>query len=208
MSAASRAADMESEANRPERRPAPDSGDFTSLPPEAVLPAPLHRRRYGFQTPARLLDLDLARVPAPASGSQCSGRIGCFACDSRRSPRGNRAISLHPERASSAVPGAVTPRAVRFAARSSLVLSPALASDPCQHGARVRRLGPRTGRRPAVVPLATARSRRITCHRYKGKEGALTVATWSGEKPGAAGADARGLHLGDFTLGDFNLAVT
>jgi hypothetical protein len=69
---------------------------FTTFPPEAVLPTPLHRRRCGFQTPARLQDLDLACVPAPASGSQCSGRIGCFACDSRRSPRGNRAISLHP----------------------------------------------------------------------------------------------------------------
>jgi hypothetical protein len=58
---------------------------------------------------------------------------------------------------------------------------------------------PRTGRRPAAVPLATARSRRITCHRYKGKEGALTVARWSGEKTGSRWSrrsmtSSRGLH--------------
>jgi hypothetical protein len=142
----------------PVRRPAPDLGDFTSLPPEAVLPAPLHRRRCGFQTPARLQDLDLACVPPPASGSQCSGRIGCFACDSRRSPWAIGRSPCIPERASSEVPGAVTPRAVRFAARSSLGRSPPsrrihanteLASDASVRGpvggppsSRSRRRGP------------------------------------------------------------------
>jgi hypothetical protein len=184
----------------PVRRPAPDSGDFTSLPPEAVLPAPLHRRRCGFQTPTRLQDLDLACVPAPASGSQCSGRIGCLPAILAAHLGAIGDLPDIPERASSEVPGAVTPRAFRFRGSvQRLGHSPALAADPCQHGARVRRLSPRTGRRPAAVPLATARSRRITCHRYKGKEGALTVARWSGEKLGSrwsrrSRTSSRGLH--------------
>jgi hypothetical protein len=83
-------------------------------------------------------------------------------------------------------PGAVTPRAVPLAARSQPRLAPSpVAADPlASHRARLRCLGPKTSWRPACRPLATARSRRVTFHPYKGAGRCWTVSPGSGEKPG------------------------
>jgi hypothetical protein len=203
MSAPSRAAEMESEANRPVRRPAPDSGDFTSLPPRRfcrhhfIGVGAAFRRRPVFRTStSRAFPRRLLARSAPAGSAASPVTLAAHLWAIGRSP-------CIPERASSEVPGAVTPRAVRFAARSSLGRSPPsrrihanteLASDASVRGpvggppsSRSRRRGP--GGSPSTD--------------YKGKEGALTVARWSGEKPGSrrsrrSRTSAPGLLLEDF----------
>ena len=90
-------------------------------------------------------------------------------------------------------PGAVTPRAVSLAARSQL-----LGSLPRLWR---RLLGQSTGSpamprsedrwRPACRSLATARSRRVTFHLYKGTEQRRTVAAGSGGKLGSLSGETK-----------------
>jgi hypothetical protein len=93
------------------------------------------------------------------------------------------------ERASSEVPGCG-----HASCRCAHGLVPASARSlangrgwVASHQTRLRCLGPRTGWRPAWQPFATARSRRVTFHPYKGTERALTVPSGIGEKARSAG---------------------
>jgi hypothetical protein len=60
------------------------------------------------------------------------------------------------------------------------------------HGTRLRCTRSEDGWRPACRPLATARSRRVTFHLYKGTKRRRTLAAGSGEKSRSPG---RGTHL-------------
>jgi hypothetical protein len=167
--------------------------------PEVALPAPLRRRRCGStgrrRSSAARPD---ARDLVPASGSARLGEIAA----PRPMTLTVRVLALRrppciSERASSEVPGcghaSCRPLAARSQPRPVPRLWPRILRQPWDSFAMPRS---EDRWRPACRPLATARSRRVTFHPYKGTERRRTVAAGSGEKSetrsGAAGAECLG----------------
>jgi hypothetical protein len=141
------------------------------------------------RAPTHLQVLGFARVTlVPVSGSASPRRDRRAAPgDPRLSRLGTPAIPCVSELASSEVPGCghVSCRSARGSVPASACSLACGRGSFAGQRARLRCLGPKTSWRPACQPLATAQSRRVTFHPYKGEEPRRSVLLYAGEKPGS-----------------------